>query len=104
MKKILLPSDFSESAEASAIYAAHLSRALKIPVDIVHGSDSAGTIGLYAEGGQIVQERLRNQLWKLSQKMHDAVDGDLKYDMLLLTGTTTSALASIASVYNLITV
>ncbi|GAB5552793.1 MAG: hypothetical protein Sapg2KO_23840 [Saprospiraceae bacterium] len=102
MKKILLPSDFSEHAEASAIYAAHLSRALKVPVDIVHVTDAAGTIGLYAEGSQIVKERLRKQLWKLSQKMHDAVDGDLKYDTLLLAGTTTSALASIADKYDLI--
>lgn len=102
MNKILLPSDFSEHSEASAIYAAHLSRALKIPVDIVHVTDAAGTVGLYAEGSQIVKENLRKQLWKLSQKMHDAVDGALNYDTLLLTGTTTSALASIADHYDLI--
>lgn len=102
MKKILLPSDFSEQSEASALYAAQLSQALNAPVDIVHVTDAAGTIGLYAEGGQILKERLRKQLWKLSQKMHNAVDGDLQYDTLLVTGTTTSALASISSNYDLI--
>lgn len=102
MKKILLPSDFSEHAEASAVYAAHLGHALKVPVDIVHVTDATGTMGLYGEGGQILKERLRKQLWKLSQKMHDAVGGDLKYDTLLLSGTTTSALASIAQKYDLI--
>jgi nucleotide-binding universal stress UspA family protein len=102
MKKILLPSDFSEHAQASAIYAAHLSQALKMPVDIVHVTDAVGPVGLYAESAQIAKERLRKKLWQLSQVMHEAVEGDLQYDTLLLNGTTTSALASIALNYELI--
>jgi len=98
-KKILLPSDFSDEALASALYAAHLSKALKMPIDIVHVAEVVGGGGIYQEGSKLVQNKLRKQLFELSQKMEAVVGGDLEFDTLLLHGTTTSALSNLASDY-----
>lgn len=101
-KKILLPSDFSEQATAAALYAAHLSKALKLPVDIVHVTELVGGAGMYQEGSQLLQQRLRKQLLALSQQMEAAVGGQLEFDTLLLYGTTTVALGAIAEEYALV--
>lgn len=101
-KKILLPSDFSDEALASALYAAQLSKALKMPVDIAHVTEFVSGGGVYQEGSKLVEGRLRKQLLALSQKMEAAVDGDLEFDTLLLYGATTSALSTIAGEYALV--
>lgn len=101
-KKILLPTDFSDEALASALYAAQLSKALKVPIDIVHVMDLVGGSGVYQEGQQLVQDRLRKQLLALSQKMEAAVGGNLEFDTLLIYGTTTSALGNIAEDYTFV--
>lgn len=100
--KILLPTDFSEDSLASALYAAHLSKALKKAIDIVHITEVVSGAGIYEEGNHLTKDLLRTRLFELSQKMEKAVGGDLEFDTLLLYGTTTTALASLAEDYSLV--
>jgi nucleotide-binding universal stress UspA family protein len=98
-KKILLPTDFSDDSLASALYAAHLSKALKKPIDIAHVTEVVSGAGVFQEGDQLAKNLLRTKLYELSQKMEAAVGTELEFDTLLLYGTTTTALASIAEEY-----
>lgn len=101
-KKILLPTDFSKEAMASALYASKLSKALKMPIDIVHVAEVMGAGGVYQEGSRLIQNKLRKQLLELSQKMEATVGGDLEFDTLLIHGTTTTALANLAKEYTFV--
>jgi len=102
MKKILLPSDFSKNSEASAIYAAHLAKALNAQIDIAHVSHLISQTGIYEAAHKIAENTMRKKLHRLALGMEKTIQGDLVFDTLLLTGSTTDALSSILSHYDLV--
>ena len=102
MKKILLPTDFSDNARASASYAAQLADLLNVSIDIAHVSDMLSPVGLYEAAQDLAIRNVRKRLHDLALFMEKETAGDLRFDTLLLSGNTTNALASILDDYDLV--
>ena len=102
MKKILLPTDFSENAKASASYAAQLADLLNVQIDIAHVSDMVSPTGLYEAAHDLAYDNIRKKLHDLALSMERETEGDLQFETFLLSGSTTGALASILDQYDLV--
>lgn len=87
---------------ASAIYAAQLCAITKAKLYIVHVNDLVPPAGLYEESSKLLINKLRQQLRDLSTSLDRNVQGDFSYETLLLSGSTTNSIASIANDYELV--
>lgn len=102
MKKILLPTDFSENSRASAVFAAQLSKITQARLYLVHVRDIIASAGLYKSSNDLAQEKLHSEFAELTSFLESKTGPELRYETLLLSGSTTNAIASIADEYDLI--
>jgi len=102
MKKILVPTDFSENARWAVGYAAHLADALGAQVDVLHAQSVTTPTGVYGQTSEFVERKLRSDMADLIRWMEAQTHPELNPHPRIVTGHPEDAILELSREYDLI--
>lgn len=102
MKKILIPTDFSDNARWAAGYAAHLGDALKAQIDILHAHTVTMPTGAYGQASEFVERKMRSDMADLVRWMEAQTHPALNPHPRIVIGHADDAIAEFSREYDLV--
>jgi len=102
MKKILVPTDFSDNARWAVSYAAHLGNALRAQIDILHAHTVTMPTGVYGQASDFVERKMRSDMADLVRWMEAQTQPELNPHPRIVVGHAEDAILELSHEYDLI--
>lgn len=102
MKKILVPTDFSENARWAVGYAAHLGDALGAQVDVLHAHTVTTPTGVYGQASEFVERKMRSDMADLIRWMEAQTHPELNPHPRIVISHPEDAILELSREYDLI--
>jgi len=102
MKKILVPTDFSENARWAVGYAAQLGDALDAQIDVLHAHTVTMPTGVYGQASAFVERKMRSDMADLVRWMEALTHPELNPHPRIVVGHADDAILELSAEYDLV--